>query len=87
MKLLNRGIIKFFSKLVNLERSEILTWSDPKKLERKINNLCEIPKTDIKSMETNNKQQYKNCCKTKISSNGLPELMYCDCGTFKKRVA
>lgn len=42
MKLLNEKVLRILSKMVNLERVEILTWDDVDRFEKNINDLCHI---------------------------------------------
>ncbi len=70
MKLLNDKVIRFFSKLVNLQRFEILAWCEPVKFEMNINNLC-APL----GIENSNKNgcevvDFKDCCNKKELKNG-----------------
>lgn len=84
MKFFNEKMVRFFSKFVNLERAEIVTWCNPTNFEKKIDNLCYIPDSSVvNSTEIVVNNNFEICCNKNMRENETIKALRCACGFFR----
>ncbi len=79
MKIYKKKFVKLFSKLVNLQRPEILIWCDPANFEKNMDSMCAMPDFNEERTYDTNAEQTDCCSRQSVKRKKICAIQ-CACG-------